>query len=209
MKKNLLILLATLFCAAASVRSSSAQGQQVINFGVKAGVNLAYAGSLTNFSTEGGMNFTGGVFLEFRPLRFIGINAEALYRASNFDITGDIIDGVNTKLNVKLNAIDVPIMAKLYLIGGLSVNVGVMPTFLLPSGMQTSEGQELDTDFNSVGVSIPVGLSCQLGFGLLLDLRYNFGLTNINSISEIGTLTHNITENMKGETIALTLGWRF
>lgn len=57
---------------------------------------------------------------------------------------------------------------------------GLQPGFLLSSEMKVSTVSiDASEVFNSVDLSIPLGISYELDFGLLLDLRYNIGVSNL------------------------------
>ena len=89
----------------------------------------------------------------------------------------------------KLNYINVPVMANVYIAQGLALKLGVQLGFCVYDKVQVSVGgighepekQEfkdnlIEGDVNTVDFSIPVGLSYELG-NVVLDARYQLGLT--------------------------------
>ena len=108
------------------------------------------------------------------------------------------------KRTYKLDYINVPIMANVYVTKGLAVKLGVQPGFLvsstnkaeaktfLGSGSTTNEIKAKSVDF-----SIPVGISYEYN-NFQLDARYNWGLTKV-------------FENFKDKNsvFQITLGYKF
>ncbi len=204
------LLLCALFTFGVLNTANAQRDFKVFNFGAKVGVNVSSVSGLSDIVGAMKSGFTGGLFFEFRPIKLIGVSAEVLYSDQGFKTEPFNVPGLSINdwtLDVGLGYIDVPILAKVYITTGLSVNVGIMPSFLVTS----SVGKEASSlfDFNSASFAIPVGLSYQFKFGLILDARYKFGLTNINSIEDIGTINHNTSFDVKNESFCFMVGWRF
>ncbi|MFI3287444.1 MAG: porin family protein [Rikenellaceae bacterium] len=199
MKKLLLMCAALMICA---VSASKAQDYKVLNFGVKLGVNMTSLSGLSDLEASLEAGFTGGLYFEFRPAKVFGLSAEALYSGHSYDsefYTGD----KNVSFTAKLGYIDVPILAKVYLWQGFSVNAGIMPSFLVSSTLQIGNVDEDKSllDLNKAAFAIPVGLAYNFSWGLMLDARYNIACTRIGADDEIGTA--------KTSTFTFLVGWRF
>lgn len=81
----------------------------------------------------------------------------------------------------KLDYLTIPVVANFYLFKGFALKAGVQPGVNLSSKVEAN-GKKADMNDDAVktfDVSIPVGLSYEFPFGLVLDARYNFGVTKI------------------------------
>jgi len=170
------------------------------SYGVKAGINAA---TLNDKDAE--MRFGGavGIFGMIKLGTDIGVSADILYSQQGCKLP-DI--GTYTELGYKLDYLNIPILANWYVpwVPGLTVKVGLQPGFLLSSELKVGEFTvNTDEDLNSIDVSIPFGISYELDFGLLFDVRYNIGVTNI-----VKNDTDDYLE-LKNSVFQITLGYRF
>ena len=197
MKKNLLLCLVLAFI------SVGVSAQKFLSFGAKAGVNFSTVTGLDGLVDRGKTDFVGGLFVEVRPLKWLGASVEALYSAEGF-VTKDIRFGNgNINLDATYGYIAVPILAKIYVVNGLSVNVGYQPSFAVSSSLKVGNSSNLDIEATPVVSSIPVGLSYSFDFGLVVDARYTIGLTDVDPIETSDDFA------WKSRLWSLTIGWRF
>lgn len=89
----------------------------------------------------------------------------------------------------KLDYINIPILANVYVTKGLAVKLGIQPAFNVNS--------KADVDAKSFDFSIPVGLSYEFS-NVVLDARYNWGLTKIFENGD-----------SKNSVFQITLGYKF
>ena len=102
------------------------------------------------------------------------------------------VDGVtaNVKdLKIKTSYINVPVTANFYIMDGFALKTGVQFGFLTSAKLKgefsaLGETEKLDEsckdDVNKFDLSIPVGVSYEFENHIVLDARYNFGLTKVN-----------------------------
>lgn len=196
MKKNLLLI--ALFVAI----STGASAQKLFSFGPKFGVNFATATGWEDLVSGTKTSYTGGFYAEVRPIKFIGVSAELLYSSEGF-VTKDIeIGNWSFNMDMTLGYIAVPIMAKIYVVDGLSINVGYQPSFLVASHITFGGSERTEIEAEKVVSSIPVGISYAFKFGLMADVRYNIGISDINPV--IGS-----DERMQNRVWTLSVGWKF
>ncbi len=211
MKKFLLICIAVLM----SFTASAQKNYKTFSWGIKAGANVSSLSGLDNIEaikSAASAGFTGGVFFEFRPLKFIGITAEGLYAKQGGELKGVTGSWSDMSVSTDLAYIDVPIMAKIYLYKGFSANVGIMPSFLLNSKLSLTDKDAKLLGANKAAFSIPVGISYEFGCGLILDARYKFGLTNVASAKDLvdnAAWDMFAKENIKNQSFSFMVGWRF
>ena len=83
---------------------------------------------------------------------------------------------------------------------GMALKAGVQPGFLLAAKAKEGDVKvDAKNIYKTFDLSIPVGLSYDFKFGLILDARYNIGVTNL---AKNAGYTRN-------SVFAVTAGWRF
>lgn len=103
---------------------------------------------------------------------------------------------------LKLDYLNVPILANFYVSKGLALKLGVQPGFKLSSKVKgeasgvTAE-LEVEDGVKSVDLSIPVGISYQYQ-NLVFDARYNWGVTKIIDDAD-----------SKNSVFQITVGYKF
>lgn len=178
MKKSILviamILMSTTFITA----------QESVQFGAKGGVNFS------SFSGDGYDDFVDpeertsfhvGLVAEIPVSERFSIQPEVLYSGQGYDIA-DVSDGDD--IEFQLDYINVPVLAKFYLIEGLSIEAGPQVGFLVHEEIDfrpTDDGGDIELnsdDFHSVDFSIGLGLSYKFS-NFFISGRYNIGMTDI------------------------------
>jgi len=121
MNKIVLFLLTSIFITAVS------QAQE-IKFGVKGGLNLStLSGDSPNISGRGAV-------LEVKFNDKFALQPELLYSEQGASAENGQLVNIETKL--RLNYINIPILAKYYLTKGLSVEAGPQLGILIDAGVQ-------------------------------------------------------------------------
>ncbi len=153
-----------------------AQGQD-IQFGAKAGLNLATIGPDLDDAASRTTFHLGGV-AEISILENFSIQPELLYSAQGATDESDD-DEV-----VKLDYITLPILAKYYLVDNLSLEAGPQLGFLLKAEVE-DDGDTIDLKDNtkSTDIGLALGLGYKLESGLNFGLRYYLG-SDVNDIDE-------------------------
>ena len=141
--------------------------------------------------------FTGGVDVMYQASDIVGLSIGLSYVQAGCKYKDVDDNGVTWHDHYdRMDYISVPLVAHSYIAPGLSINVGVAPSFLIygkyHAGMQT---YDLDTDGHRTNVqegvididtkkglrnftlSIPVGVSYEYE-NVVLDARYNVGVLN-------------------------------
>ncbi len=203
MKKFLLSLILLL---SVSLTSTKAQGHfEVLSYGLKAGVNFTSLSPLPNVYTGLKAGFTGGLYAELRPVHFLGISGELLYSSNTYDAFG----GHNNQVfSAELSFLDIPILAKIYLYKGFSVNVGIMPSVLLDSNFTVVSTVTNLLDFQPTMLSIPLGVSYLFDSGISFDFRYRFAVTNAYALDRVSAEYYDELNRARGESFSLTIGIR-
>ncbi len=118
-------------------------------------------------------------------------------------------------LEIDLGYINVPIVANVYIFNGFAVKAGVQFGFMTNANIKGEVSgkignltltKSVDEDYKSAckkfDFSIPVGVSYEFKVPIVLDLRYNIGVTKVNKYDEgFGDMRNNVFQ--------LTCGYRF
>lgn len=211
MKKIKIIL----FTALSMVALQSANAQVQIGFGLKGGLNFASLNGVSSPSTAYG-NSTGyhaGAYFLFKFTK-VGIQPEIIFSKQGHTFTKS-----GTDYSSNINYINIPVMLKLYLAGGLNLQAGPQFGFLASAkgdvinatgGITT--GQDLKNFVKSTDVSVGVGIGWDLPFGLNLAARYNIGLSDINKYTggtiPTGGISSMGTTEAKNQVFQLSVGYR-
>jgi len=184
--------------AATSYAQDPSNGSMSPSFGVKGGVNFATVTGDDFDSPDSRTSFHVGLLAEFPLAEIFSLQVEALYSGQGFksDVDGAIVGGEG-KVEYQLDYINVPVLAKVYLIEGLSVEVGPQFSFKVNEEIDAdanADAGDLDVDnAEDFEFGVAAGLTFQTKMGLFASGRYNLGLTDIvenrdvkNSVFQLG-----------------------
>ena len=190
MKK--LILTAVVMLASVASYAQHAVGSFTLQ--PKIGMNIA---DLTKADdSEVRIGLAAGAEFEYQATDIVSVSFGALYSMQG--CKGDMYGADGT---IKLDYINVPILANVYVAKGFAVKLGLQPGFKVNSEVtlkKSSVSGSADLDgVKSVDLSIPVGVSYEYN-NFVLDGRYNFGVTKWSDISD-----------SKHSVFQITLGYKF
>ena len=193
MKK--LILMAVMALATVSSFAQHAVGTFTIQ--PKVGLNLA---NVTKGDGDIRVGAVAGAEFEYQVSDIFSLSAGALYSMQG--CKGEVnVEGFDVDATVKLDYINIPILANVYVAKGLAVKLGIQPGFNVTHKMSAKQGSASGSvDFSgvkSVDFSIPVGLSYEFN-NFVIDGRYNFGVTKFADGSD-----------SKNSVFQFTLGYKF
>lgn len=163
---------------------------QEIDLGIKAGANFANISDVSDFSSKTG--FQAGIFAGIKFTDKVGIQADMLYSQQGAKFKFGDFD---------LTYINVPIVVKYYLIQGLNIQAGPQFGFIVDDKISVDLGDVTnDAKAKNFDLSGVVGAGYDFPFGIRLDARYNFGLTEVSEID--GT-------DGKNSVFSVALGYSF
>jgi hypothetical protein len=174
------------------------------SFGIKGGVNFANVTGDDTGSPDSRTSFHVGALAEFPLADIFSVQVEALYSGQGFKADFEGSDG--DKAEVQLDYISVPVLAKVYVIKGLSLEVGPQFSFLVNDEFDFNPNSDGgDIDFGDVGVKtkdfevgVAAGLTFQTDMGLFASGRYNLGLTDVVEDADI-----------KNSVFQISVGYKF
>ncbi|WP_196889305.1 porin family protein [Aureivirga sp. CE67] len=189
---------------------------QEISFGVKGGINFASLTNTGTYNVSSIKDWTAGIVVEFEISDRFSIQPEVLYSAQGGDVNFvrpnpeymSLIDYFDAKVN--LDYINVPILAKFYVVDGLSIDIGPQFAFLVDNNIEFTKTVPTNPQptvtyhkttlpqKKSFGIDGSVGLGYKFPERIFIQGRYNFGLIDIEDI-----------EKSKNSVFQLTIGYEF
>jgi len=221
MKK--IMMIAAMMVAALSANAQNEVGQVTLKPMV--GLNIASMSKADNSKVRVGV--AAGVEAEYGIAENFGISAGLLYSQQGVksnegwgavftDEVGDLIGGwaFEGKTTVKLDYINIPILAQFYPVKGLAIKAGIQPGFNVlkkvaldgtayQASVQGGNAKKVDESYKiNEGVkgfqfAIPVGISYEYE-SFVLDARYNIGVTKAFKESD-----------SRHSVFSITLGYKF
>lgn len=191
-----------LFLAVALIMGVSAANAQEFTYGVKAGANLA---NVTNMEADMKISLYAGAFAEYKFNDWLAVSPELLYsrQGAAYSEGGD-------KFKYRFNYINLPVLAKFYVIDGLSIDVGPQFGYMLNARVWGKvDGETATVDFedaadvelNKFDIGIVAGATYNITENIFVQARYNFGLTD--------GIKDNPGKAAKNSVIQIGAGYRF
>ncbi len=149
---------------------------QDVNFGAKAGVNFATITGDDVDSFTSRTAFHLGFVAEIGITETFSFQPELLYSAQGSDYSDDFFEGT-----VKVDYLNLPLMAKFYVAEGFSLEAGPQVGFLLSAKDVYDGGEDDWSDFTKgIDFGLNFGVGYKLEGGLNFGARYNLGLSDVN-----------------------------
>ena len=189
------VIVSLLFVAASSYAFA-----QEFAVGIKGGPNFA------NIDTEGSLadnydsrtGFHLGAFALLRGER-IGIQPEILFsqQGSTLKYSG------SPDIKTNFSYMNIPVVVKLYTIAGINLQVGPQFGFLTSAEFNDEDAKE---ELKKTDFSLALGVGWDLPFGLTVDGRYNWGLSDINE--NIGQGSGAPVATIKNQVWQVSVGYK-
>lgn len=183
-----------------AITTANAQSSDALtpSFGIKGGVNFATVSGDDFDSPDSRTSFHVGLLAEFPLTEMFSLQAEALYSGQGFesDLDGEIFGGEG-KVEYQLDYINVPVLAKVYILDGLSIEAGPQFGFKVNEEIDANANAD-DGDLNldeaeDFDFGVAAGITFETPMGLFATGRYTQGFTDIvnnrdvkNSVFQIG-----------------------
>ena len=207
-----------LLMTAVAVFGFSNINAQEVKFGAKAGVNFATLGGDVE-DADGITSFHVGAVAEISISEKFSVQPELLYSAQgadNEDSYSEFGYSISEKTKIKLDYLNIPIMAKYYVAEGFSIEAGPQIGILLSANGEyeykesyegetftDSDDEDIKDNFKGIDFGFNVGVGYKMDSGLNFSARYNLGLANINDTEDSDDWTIN------NNVLQLSLGFMF
>lgn len=210
MKKLLLSAAVALIAFTANAQESTSSSNDVM-FGAKAGVNFA---KLTGDDVEDADGRTGlnlGFVAELPISEKFSLQGEVVYSQQGLQ---EDFEGGEYKL--KLDYINVPVLAKIYVTDGLAFEVGPQFGFNVASTAEfqvegedgdelSSVERDLEDAVEGFDFGAAFGASYKLDSGLFFQARYALGLTSVYESSDEGLFQ----DDLNNSVLSFSVGFMF
>ncbi len=190
---------------------TNVNAQEEMQFGVKGGLNISNitGDDVDSFDSRTCMHF--GVVMELPISEKFSFQPELLYSCQGADYSEDFIDldGTIKSVNaayegtVKLDYLNIPLIAKLYVSEGFSLEIGPQVGFLISAkdeyDWNGNTGEEDIKEYvKGLDIGAVIGVGYKLEGGLNFGGRYNLGLTDANDGYEVGTYKNGVIQAYVG-----------
>lgn len=179
--KKILLIFSTLFLFALIPKAQQAQ------FGLKAGINSS------------GLNVEGAQDLDSK-IGFHGGGLAHIHVSDHFAVQPELVfsmqGGESGDTKLKLNYLNLPVLAQYMFDGGFRLQTGPQLGFLLSAKYEVGDLEvEVDEAYKSLDFSWSFGAGYLFPQGLGIDARYNLGISDIvednsienrNSVFQVG-----------------------
>ncbi len=180
-----------LFVAIFALMVGGTAFSQGLDLGVKAGVNFANISDVNDLSSKTG--FQAGIFAGIKFTDKVAIQADVLYSQQGAEFDYGKFD---------LNYVNIPIVLKYYLVQGLNIQAGPQFGFILDDDIYVDAfgTNSIEANAEKSDVSGVVGAGYDFPFGVRVDARYNFGLTDVTKYDSL---------EGKNNVFSIALGYSF
>ncbi len=181
MKK--LVLIAGLI----ALGTTASFAQSAYRFGVKAGLNISNITGSDSRDQDSRLSFNGGLVAELPISEKFSFQPEVIYSAQGSTIAAideDNFLDIDENIEYQLDYVKVPLLAKIYLTDGLSLQAGPSINFLVNEEIDyqpVSNGGDVNIvdGANTFELGTAAGLEYQFDSGFFIQGRYTRGFTRI------------------------------
>lgn len=199
MKKITMVLAIALI----ALSFNQANAQLGFQLGVKGGPN--FSNLKTDLDTEGQTGLHIGAYGMIKFTKF-AIQPEILFSTQSTEFS---TSGLRTEFETAY--VNIPVMLKLYLVGGLNLQVGPQFGFTTLSEVTdlTNGGTtDIADDLKGADVSLAIGAGIDLPFRFNLTARYNLGLSDINDTLNLD-LDPATNDELRNQVFQVSVGYAF
>jgi hypothetical protein len=189
-------IIVTLLCVGVSAYSFA----QEFAIGIKGGPNFANidteASAGANYENRTGFHL--GAFAQIKGER-VGFQPEILFsqQGSTVKYSGQ------PDIKSNFSYVNIPLIVKLYTVAGINLQVGPQ------IGLLTSaeyDDDDIKDELKSTDFSLALGVGWDLPFGLTIDGRYNWGLSDVNDSVGQGSGAPAVT--IKNQVWQFSIGYK-
>ena len=172
-----LISMASASYAQTTTPTNTVTNQPAVQFGLKAGVNLANLKTDFYDDSKARTSFYAGGLAHIHLNEHLALQPELVYSMQGFEYT--ITSGNN--VTGKIDYINFPVMFQ-YMNSGVRIETGPQLGFLVNSQYVYSDGRDDDVEdrFKTTDFSWAFGVGYLSQHGIGINARYNLGISNIN-----------------------------
>jgi hypothetical protein len=164
--------------------------QAQLKLGIKAGPSFPSLNETDgNFDITNNTGWHAGGMLEIK-LPIVGIQGDIIYSQTS----ADVVDANNVQSTIKSATVDIPVVAKLYLLKIITIQAGPQFAFLTSS---TWDDQDIKDNMSISNIRFVAGLGVSLG---PIDVHGRFIFPSKTEFADLGS-------EVKNSNIQLSVGW--
>lgn len=188
--------------AAIAVMAFGFTNAQQTRFGVKGGLNLTnfVGGDVEN--TNSLVGFHVGGFAEIKIIEKLAIQPELLFSTQGTKVDGGAFFG---DYDIKTNYLNIPVLAKYYIVEKFSVEAGPQLGVLLSA---KADGEDIKDGFKTVDFGFNLGAGYHFTENVSLNLRYTIGLSPLADDADIED-EGDYYDSAKNSVLALSFAYKF
>lgn len=169
---------------------------QDISFGIKAGVNFSSVTGDNVDELDGRTSLHAGGVVNIGISELFAVQPEVLFSAQGATTSEEGIDAT-----VKLDYINIPIMADFTVAEGFSLQGGPQIGFNMTSEVEWEDETEELEDIESLDLGLGIGAQYRLPMGLFFQARYVIGMSDISSDDS--------DDKNQNSVLSISAGWFF
>lgn len=195
MKQTRILVLSALL----SLCGAAAFGQASVSIGIKGGLNFANVdASSIAAAYNSRTGYHAGAYVRFKFTK-VAIQPELIYSQQ-----GTTVKISTSSFDSNFSYMNIPVILKLYLVGGLNLQVGPQFGFLTSatgpvydSFGNVSSG-DIKNQLKGSDISVGLGAGWDLPLGLSIDARYNHGISDINNSASASAVKNQVFQVSAG-----------
>ena len=201
MKFKSLILSATMLLACATGMNAQKDAAYI---GAKVGMNIA---DVNADDSDPRIGLCAGFMGEYFITDKFAVQGEVLYSMQGYKYDGNNA-GLSADATAKMDYLNIPILAKLYLKNGLNIYAGPQFGFCVKSKMEVESGSnsatvDMKDQTNTFDFGLALGVGYDFPMGLTTDLRITPSFTNVMKDPETDD------DKFKNFVVSLSVGYKF
>lgn len=171
MKKVILSVVAVLAFAFTNAQET----KETVKLGVKAGANYDWlsTGAASVYDLRPEVGYHAGLVAEFKFCDAFSIQPEALYSFSKYSFDGN---GNTSGNEIEISEIAVPVIAKFYLVKGLSLELGPQASVIVKTKLT---GEDAEANFRKYNIAAATGLAYDFNMGAFIQARYTYNFLDL------------------------------
>ncbi len=180
----------TVFSMHAQSRKDRHHSDANVAFGVKGGVNITNLHFQNNSSADPGskVSFHAGGLAHIHVSQNFAVQPELVYSGQGYKYTSG-----NTTTRARLHYINLPVLAQFMVGDGFRIETGPQLGILAAANQKTGKvSVDIKDNIKTLDFSwvLGVGYVTHSGFGV--DVRYNWGISNINDVKNTGSVNNRV-----------------
>lgn len=157
--------------------ANAQEAKEGVKLGIKAGANYDWlaTGSESVYDLRPEVGYHVGLVAEFKMCDRFSFQPEALYSYSKYSFDGN---GNTSGSELEISEVAIPVVAKFYLVKGLSIELGPQASLIVKSKADGDDANDILRKYNIAAVS---GLAYDFNSGAFIQARYVYNFLDLQN----------------------------